>query len=214
MDTKTQTQTTTEPLWQTTIPSLTAELPRAHQQGIATVLSYKESMTQHLTTLFKASPKIHCAKQRWEIPQNSEAKKLHAPNQEAVWVREVVLSIKNEVYMFARSLFPADTLKGEQGQQLLTLGNQPLGPLLFKTPSLQRTSFDYAVLTPRHYEWEATQQGLINFTNDQANPSNTVTCPNNLWARRSLFLWFERPILLTEIFLPFLFEIDFPHHDY
>lgn len=203
-----------EPLWHPSFTTLTTRLPAQKKQSLIAALSYKNSMTAHITQLFKTPPTLQPTHQGWQTPQHSEAQALQLTHQDSVWIREVVLSIQNNAYMFARSVFPPETLEGKQGQTLLSLGNKPLGPLLFKNPSLKRTPFDYASLTPDHYEWQATQEALAACAHDTPQmETHTPIGVKTLWARRSVFFWQNKPILLTEIFLPFLFTLDFPNYD-
>lgn len=58
------------------------------------------------------------------------------PNEDLVFVREVVLRCHDTVLMYARSVFPEDILAGE-GSVFEHLGNRSLGEVLYQDPNLK-----------------------------------------------------------------------------
>ncbi len=87
-------------------------------------------------------------------------------------------------WVYARSIFPVSTLKGKL-RHLKTLGDQSLGSVLFKDPSMKRTVFEIAMLA---------QQSIDALKHCDSNRS--------LWGRRSKFFLHKKPVLVTEVFLP------------
>jgi chorismate--pyruvate lyase len=69
------------------------------------------------------------------------------------------------------------------------LGSQPLGAALFADPSIQRGPLQVAHIAADHPLHRAAGQ------------ASHLELPG-LWARRSLFCRAERPLLVTEVFLP------------
>lgn len=197
--------TANEPVWHSSISMLmTADKPPSFQQALTQTLTYSGSMTQYLTAKTGYPPRVSLLNQGWQLLLHHEAEQLglSPQDQNKEWTREVLLYNNNRVYMFARSVFPKPTLAGDLGQQILALGDKPLGILLFESRSLTRTPFNYAQLDPTHYEWQKTQQAINGFLKTtQSLPETT-----SLWGRYSLFTWFDCPILLTEVFLPILFS--------
>ena len=70
-----------------------------------------------------------------------------------------------------------------------SLGNKPLGALLFAHPLVERKPLHYKALRGAHMLYQRAAVVLD-------NP------PDRLWARRSLFYLHGAPLLVTEVFLP------------
>lgn len=103
-------------------------------------------------------------------------------------VREVLLLGKARSVVYAHSVLPWSSLRGEW-KKLGRLGSQPLGAALFSNPRVQRTPFSYKKISKNH----TLYQKAVNHI-DQA--------PTYLWARRSIFSLACAKILVTEVFLP------------
>jgi chorismate--pyruvate lyase len=151
------------------------------------------STTRRIYQAFGVAQKIRMIQQGWCAPHPSEAGLLNLPLRRRALIREVELSCQDQVWMVARTVFPAQTLKGKQGSRLAYyLDERPLGSLLFREPTTQRSEFELAVLQPQHFEY----QWAI-----RSQPEHDL-----LWARRSI-IWFDhKPLLLTEVFLPDLLK--------
>jgi len=93
--------------------------------------------------------------------------------------------------VFARSIIPLKTLRGRH-KRLKYLGEKPLGGYLFSISSLKRNCI----------EWFYIQQQNELRDNMLLNDENQT---RNFWGRRSLFLINQKPLLVTEFFLPGLF---------
>lgn len=109
---------------------------------------------------------------------------------EPVLVREVLLHCDGEAHVFARSLLPLSSLTGEQ-QQLASLGEQPLGQVIFNQANMQRSAIEVAAFAPEQY---AKLTRLL--TKLEQN------CERELWGRRSTFFLADKPLMVSEIFLP------------
>lgn len=145
------------------------------------------STTRRIKQIFGAPSEVRIIKQQWLVPHPSEAAILHLPLRTNALVREVELSCKGTVWMVARAVFPAVTLQGRRGCRLAAqLDERPLGPLLFRDTTLQRSEFELAILQPQHFEYQWAMG-----EKHQAE---------NLWARRSVFWLANKPLLLTEVF--------------
>jgi chorismate lyase len=70
-----------------------------------------------------------------------------------------------------------------------SLGNKPLGAMLFAHPLVERKPLHYKALRSTHPLYRRATAAL-------SNP------PGRLWARRSLFYLHGAPLLVTEVFLP------------
>ncbi len=103
---------------------------------------------------------------------------------QATLVREVVLYGKDQPWIFARSLLPLSSLTGRL-RQLRKTSRKPLGAFLFKQPHLRRSPIEVAKINLKH--------GYI-----PAHLHNN----KKIWGRRSVFYVEQKPLLVSEVFLP------------
>ena len=101
-----------------------------------------------------------------------------------VVVREVLLCVDQQPWVYARSLIPKALLQGP-GRVLGQLGRTPLGEWLFAYPHIQRGPLQIARLYPDAPHYPSAQ--------GQGQP---------LWARRSPFYIGQHLLLVCETFLP------------
>ena len=103
-------------------------------------------------------------------------------------VREVLLLDGNTPLVFARSLAGAQSLNGPW-RGLRGLGTKPLASMLFADPGIRRAALEYRHLSLRTPLYRRAAKTLY-------------ALPNELWARRSIFIRENSPLLVTEVFLP------------
>ncbi len=102
--------------------------------------------------------------------------------------REVSLNCGAQPLVFAHSVVARRALKGPW-RLLSKLGARPLGAALFADPRIKRCPLRFHQLNALH-------------------PLHRRACsliherPATLWARRSLFVLGDSPLLVTEVFLP------------
>lgn len=123
-------------------------------------------------------------------PLMDEAKMLGFKASATMQVREVLLIGDNQPVVFAHSVLPDISLRGDWCQ-LGKLGSKPLGAALFKNPRVIRTPLSYKKLSINDVLYKKAIKHL-------AHP------PVYLWARRSIFRLNCAKILVTEVFLPHL----------
>jgi len=140
------------------------------------------SLTAHLTSASNHRFSVALQQQGWALPFRSEAKVLGLKNRQAAFVREVELKGGDDIYVLARTVIPVSTLTGKY-KQLASLGNRPLGSVLFSDPTMRRGTFQICQLTLDNGE--------------------------KAWARRSVFYLSGKPLLVCEVFLPILANIDY-----
>lgn len=109
------------------------------------------------------------------------------------WSRDVFLYADNRPVVFAHSACARQDLRGAWSA-VRSLGNSPLGALLFAHPLVERRPLHYKALRGTHILYQRAAKVLI-------NP------PDRLWARRSLFYLQDAPLLVTEVFLPEILTI-------
>ena len=166
-----------EPLWRKSLPyCLPAQLIASG------------SMTKYMEEVSEQCLQVKLLAQSWQNPRPSEALALGISRYSCVMAREVYLLCDNEICMFARSLFPVGILPG-RGWQLQYLGENPLGLVLFGDPKLHRSPFDFAILHPNNEDYNKATNCL-------------EKKPNFLVARRSIFCWQQKKLMVEEVFLP------------
>ncbi|MBU2884527.1 chorismate lyase [Gilvimarinus agarilyticus] len=147
-------------------------------------LTDPSSLTARLNQLGGKPISVHIVQQGWGRPSLSEANTLGIAPHSACLVREVILrGPQQQPWVFARSLFPATSLKGPL-KHLRHLGRRPLGGYLFSHAQLGRSALQLALLPPTGLVPEALQGSSA------------------LWGRRSVFTLHNKKLLVSEIFLP------------
>ena len=99
-------------------------------------------------------------------------------SKEVSLVREVELICRGQAWVRARSIIPASTLRGAE-RQLKFLGTKPLGEFLFKSRNMTRSPLQ------AFCQYDAREK---------------------LFGRRSVFFLNKKPLLVSELFLPALFD--------
>lgn len=121
--------------------------------------------------------------QGWRRPSQDERRLLRMGLRERAIVRQIVLRLDDTPMVFARSVFPAASLAGPL-LQLRRLANQSLGSFLFAQANMRRSPFELALLC-----------GDSTYLPSQLHQSEGI------WARRSCFRVFGKPLLVSEVFL-------------
>lgn len=100
-------------------------------------------------------------------------------------VREVLLYGQQTPWVFARSLLPETLCEGEH-MGLSSLGNKPLGSLIFNDPRFIRQPFQITRIDSDNKLYQQLQ----------------LSTGESLWGRRSVFLFQKCKLMVAEIFLP------------
>ncbi|MFT3929436.1 MAG: chorismate lyase [Spongiibacteraceae bacterium] len=135
------------------------------------------SLTQLLIAASNGEFRVERVMQEWQRPTLSEARLLQIDPSQHALIREVILWGCGKPWVYARSVIPSRSLRGDL-QRLRTLRNSSLGTLLFSFPQLQRTPFELASIA-----------------------TGAAPTKNTLWARRSRFSIDEHALIVGEIFL-------------
>jgi chorismate lyase len=114
------------------------------------------------------------------------------PRTGRVLVREIALHCGAKPVVFAHSVVRARHLRGAW-RGLASLGSRPLGAALFNDPRVRRYPMRFRKLGPRH----ALHMKACRVAGRRL-PA--------LWARRTLYVLRQAPILVTEVFLPELLQ--------
>lgn len=127
-------------------------------------------------------------RQEWARPMQNESQSLHMPYGQRGTLREVQLLCGGVPWVFARTIIPYKTLTGRE-RRLAHLGNRPLGAVLFADRTMRRGPVQVACLQKGDAMFDWATQGL-------------TPRPTMIWGRRSVFYLREKPLLVSEVFLP------------
>lgn len=117
-----------------------------------------------------------------------ESELLGLMQHQLAYSREVYLLANDRPVVFAHSALAAKHLNGAWSA-VRTLGDKPLGALLFAHPLVKREPLCFLALRDNHPLYRRAASVL----EDR---------PPRLWARRSIFYLHDAPLLVTEVFLP------------
>lgn len=123
------------------------------------------------------------------LPFSDERKLIGLPAGRHAWVREVLLIADGIPVVFAHSVLAPRDLRGAW-HMAQAIGSRPLGAALFADPGIQRGPLSAARLT-----------AAVHPLHRHACAALGKVLPT-LWARRSRFCRLDRPLLVTEVFLP------------
>ena len=143
------------------------------------------SLTQRLVAASAGQFRVRILTQGIAKPRRTEAKALGIPHQQLAVVREVILYGSDQPWVYARSVLPLSSLTGRLAR-LRKLDERPLGALLFADPSMRRDKLELARVQPAKV----------------ALPQELGIFDTSLWGRRSVFYIADKPLLVSEIFLP------------
>lgn len=139
----------------------------------------ESSLTRRLQHLCPDRFGVELVSQRRERPTADEARLLGIPVHSRPLVRRVYLLCGESRWVAARTVIPESTLKGPNAP-LARLGTMPLGTFLFRQPGVRRGPLQ---VTFGGHDW----------------------APGS-WGRRSIFYLRDRPLLVSEFFLPAFME--------
>jgi chorismate--pyruvate lyase len=151
-------------------------------------LADPRSLTARLVAVCPGQFRVRVLSQGWGRPLDSERRMLELKRSGMALIREVELQCDEEPWVFARTVIPAASLKGE-ARRLTLLGDKPLGAVLFADPATRRGRMEVARFDRRH----ALFQGAC---------GHRPAPPAELWGRRTLFHYRGKPLLVNELFLP------------
>ena len=108
-------------------------------------------------------------------------------NVHSALVRQVFLCRGDKPLVYATTVIPATTIQGAQ-RRYANMGNRPLGAMLFADRTMRREVVEVSILPLEHA------------ANQYANFKQPI------WGRRSVFRVANKPLLVSEYFLPELLK--------
>jgi len=151
------------------------------------------SLTRRLQQACGPQFHVRVLRQAWGRLHASERRVLGVRRGERAVIREVRLMCGERPWVFARTVIPVRSLCGPQ-RRLLHLGSKPLGAALFADPHVRRGAVEVARIGP--------DEDLF------ARALGTAAYSEAIWGRRSVFQSMGKSLLVSEIFLPALFDKD------
>lgn len=145
------------------------------------------SLTARLKSLGTTALRVQVLAEAWQRPGRSEVSVLQIAHGRVAWIREVLLVSGDRPWVFARTVMPSSSLRGGC-RRLRRLGGRPLGSVFLDRSRVRRGPLEVARITPE----------------DGAYRRAAVHVEPGRWARRSILYIQERPVLVTEVFLPAL----------
>ena len=147
------------------------------------------SLTARMICLCDGKFSVKVISQRWQKIGADESAVMLLRGTSSALVRKVVLCCDKQPLVYARTVIPASTIQGAK-RRYANMGNRPLGAMLFADRTMRREVVQVAKL-PAGNE-------IYRYTKSQ----------EEIWGRRSVFRVAEKPILVSEYFLPELIQPD------
>jgi chorismate--pyruvate lyase len=145
------------------------------------------SLTLRLQSLCPKKFRVQLLQQHWQKMEPGEASAMQLPGQQSALVRQVLLCCGQTPLVYARTVIPSVTLIGAQ-RRYANMGSRPLGAMLFADRSMRREQVMVSQLDHEH----PVLAGL--------------GIEADVWGRRSVFRVSGKPLLVSEFFLPALFQ--------
>ncbi len=155
-------------------------------------LTESGSLTARLRGCCGAGFSVRVLAERWTRVSAREARALGIAPTARCRVREVQLLCHGIPWVYARSVLPVRALDGPW-RRLRHLRAKPLGAVLFSDRRIRRAPFEFAALTPAQGGYARALTGL-------------AVRPPQIWGRRGIHRQGRRRLLVSEFFLPALFD--------
>jgi chorismate--pyruvate lyase len=162
-------------------------------EGLHPWLFEAGSLTRRVRGLCGGDFRLRVLQQEWLRPFADESRALRLRPSRVALVREVALQCGEQPLVVARSIIPASILRGAQ-RHLASLGNRPLGEILFSDPNLKRLGLELAVV--ERAKWLPERSKALDFAESS----------DRIWGRRSLYAVAHGNLLVAEFFLPSLLK--------
>ena len=147
------------------------------------------SLTKRIKNTFSEPFAVEVQGQGFAASHLLDAQRLKQPLHQYALVREVLLTLSNQPVVFARTTLPRKV--AHRLQNLTHLGNRPLGEVIFSYPELKRVRLDLAKIS-------------VTELNQQAQ--KMLEGQAYIWARRNTYQMNKDAFLVSEFFLPALFN--------
>ncbi len=145
------------------------------------------SLTRRLIRLCGSEFNVQLLREARNRPHLDEARALSIRWGEQARVREVYLCAGSTPLVYARTVIPFSTLLQGAARRLAHLGGRPLGALLFSSKGMRRGGIQVSRVPGSLLQHDLSDEPV--------------------WGRRSVFYLADKPLVVSEYFLPSLFEL-------
>ena len=152
------------------------------------LISHNNSLTKKLKDITNSEMEFHFLNADWGQAYPDEAKKIGLSATEATWIRHIEMRYQNTLWTIGRVLIPKTSLQAGD-LDFTNLGAQSIGDVLFQDTNLKRSAFEFLQLPDGHPYLEH-----FKIAHDNTNA--------DIWARRSVIYFHQKPLLIVELFLP------------
>ena len=147
------------------------------------------SMTERLLKASGYNLQVKVLRQAWLAITEDEAQTLGIADDELALVRETLLCNGEQPWIFARSVFPKKLFCGSEQYLAQQLDTTPIGKILYRHEAMQRSPLMFTSFEIGDEEYQRALQ-------------YSQFHPEKLWARRAIFFLHQKPLLVSEYFLP------------
>lgn len=161
--------------------------------GLYEFLFQEGSLSRFIEVNCNGTFHIELKNETWSQPLSDEIELLSLGENEITFIRESWLKCDDKRLVYARTVIPRATFEKES-EELLQLGNKPLGNILFNDSTTYRSNMRYAKIP------------IDCNLHQQATMGSKIA--GFLWGRQSLFYINNNPLLVTEVFLPTILECN------
>lgn len=144
------------------------------------------SLTARLIALYGDEFSVRVISQHWQKLNAEEVAAMSINGVHSALVRQVLLCCGDTPLVYACTVIPANTIQGAQ-RRYANMGSRPLGAMLFADRTMRREAVQVATLPDNHVAQKYVQSN------------------EPVWGRRSVFRVSNKPILVSEYFLPAFF---------
>jgi len=130
---------------------------------------------------------VRVISQQWQKLDSEEAAAMSLNGVRSALVRQVLLCCGETPLVYARTVIPTVTIRGAQ-RRYANMGSRPLGAMLFADRTMHREAVQVAKLPDNHAAHKYAKTDEV------------------VWGRRSVFRVANKPILVSEYFLPALLK--------
>lgn len=148
----------------------------------------EDSLTARVRALCPGRFRLEVLRQSRACPRPDEARALRVDVCKPALLREVALCCGDTPLIMARTVIPASSLHG-RCRRLAGLGRQPLGAVLFADRSTRRGPF-----------------AVTRLSFSRAGLAGQPGTGGSIWGRRAVFHFSGAPLLVSEFFLPSLWN--------
>ncbi len=156
------------------------------------LLNKRNSLTEFLRELSGQRIQHILHEDTWGKAYSDELNALTLSDDAPCWIREIDWECDGDLWVFGRAVIPEATAQANESA-LMHVGKGSVGDTLFKDPSLERKPIEICQLPSNHPCYINACKQLD-------------TKPATLWARRSVFIYHQHPLLISEVFMPAAFH--------